>query len=126
MAEFEPKEAETPYIGFGPRFVAYLIDSILAFTIIYIFYWFYRTARYGDSLGKKVMGIVIVNRNGERHLGFGKMLMREIVGRFVDWIFLGIGALWILLDDEKQAIHDKVASTYVIKKDSLPSQSEEE
>ncbi|MDY6788723.1 MAG: RDD family protein [Candidatus Nanohaloarchaea archaeon] len=121
IAKFQPKEKKTPYVGFGDRFVAYLVDTVLSSITLglYWFYWLYATAAYGDSVGKRMMDIVIVDSQGNRNLGFGKMLMRELVGRFVDNLVFGIGALWMLIDSEKQALHDKVARTYVIHTDAL-------
>ena len=46
---------------------------------------------------------------------YGKAAMREILGKFVSGILLGIGYLMVAFDSQKQGLHDKIANTYVIK-----------
>lgn len=115
-------EDESPFVGFGPRLMAYLIDIVLTgITLgLYWFYWMYRMADRGDSVGKAAMDIVVVDADQGRNLGWGTTLLREPLGRaIVDSLFLGIGELWLLVDDDRQAIHDKVAGTYVVRTDQL-------
>lgn len=114
-------EDESPFVGFGPRLIAFLIDNVLtSITLgLYWFYWMYRMADRGDSIGKSAMDIVVVDNEHGRQLGWGTTLLREPIGRFVDSLFLGIGALWMLIDGDKQAIHDKVGGTYVVPADRI-------
>jgi uncharacterized RDD family membrane protein YckC len=58
---------------------------------------------------------VVDQRNGDIP-GFGKMFLREIVGRFLSGLFFGLGYFWSLFDKNAQAWHDKLAGTVVIKK----------
>mgnify|MGYP000197082409 CR=1 FL=1 len=41
--------------------------------------------------------------------------LREIVGKFVSGIILGIGYIMAGFDRNKQGLHDRIAGTYVIK-----------
>lgn len=70
----------------------------------------------GYTIGKKIMGVRIVKVNGEK-LGIGAMLMRTVVAGLVYLLTLGIGviisAFMVGLREDKRAIHDFIAGTYV-------------
>lgn len=70
----------------------------------------------GYTVGKKIVGIRIVKVNGEK-LGFGAMFMRTIIAAIVYVLTLGIGiivsAFMVGLRQDKRAIHDFLAGTYV-------------
>jgi uncharacterized RDD family membrane protein YckC len=113
--------------SWGDRFVAALVDGLIAITIIGIFVNWFMIGRQGDkngmSLGKQAIGIRIVRENGEP-MTVGTAILRELVIKtlligFVGWFFLGLPVLldylWPLWDTRNQALHDKVASTYVVK-----------
>lgn len=68
----------------------------------------------GQTLGKKVMGIRVVDEKGQKPSYF-TFFLREIIGKFVSAIILLIGYFMILWDSKKQGLHDKIASTYVVK-----------
>ncbi|WP_188207479.1 RDD family protein [Alkalibacillus aidingensis] len=70
----------------------------------------------GYTLGKKALGIRIVKLNGE-DVGIGAMIMREIVGGLIYAVTFGIGvivsACMVGFTENKWAIHDYIAGTYV-------------
>ncbi|WLR56987.1 RDD family protein [Mesobacillus subterraneus] len=70
----------------------------------------------GYTVGKKIVGVRIAKVNGEK-LGFGTMLMRTIVAGLVYVLTLGIGfivsAFMVGIREDKRAIHDFIAGTYV-------------
>ena len=72
------------------------------------------TGAYGATLGKMVLGLRVVNANGQK-IGFGKAALRETIGRWVSGIAFGLGYLWVAFDQKKQGWHDKLAGTYVVK-----------
>ncbi|MGR9048711.1 RDD family protein [Halobacillus faecis] len=71
---------------------------------------------YGYTIGKKATGVRIIRKNGEK-VGVGRMLLREFVGSLIYALTLGIGiivsAFMVGLRDDKRAIHDFIAGTYV-------------
>ncbi len=71
---------------------------------------------YGYTLGKRLVGIRIVKRNGEQ-VGIGTMLLRLVVAGLVYVFTFGIGliisAFMVGLREDKRAIHDFIAGTYV-------------
>jgi len=58
------------------------------------------------------MGLRVVAIDGSR-LNFLRAFIRMIVF-FFSVFFFGLGVLWILIDDRRQALHDKLSGTYVI------------
>jgi uncharacterized RDD family membrane protein YckC len=46
--------------------------------------------------------------------GFGRMLVREWIGKWISGIVFGLGYIWILLDKANQGWHDKLVSTFVV------------
>ena len=47
--------------------------------------------------------------------GYTKAFLRELVGKFVSSLVLGLGYFSVLWDKDKQGWHDKMAGTVVIK-----------
>jgi uncharacterized RDD family membrane protein YckC len=67
----------------------------------------------GTTVGGVVLGLKVVRQDGER-LTFLVTLVRAFAGAF-SLIFLFLGFLWIAWDKEKQAWHDKIAGTVVVR-----------
>lgn len=118
------------------RFVAVLLDSLVLLPVNLVFGWVasstdglapvqylgsfvaiaysvYFLSTSGATLGKKWMKIRVVKTNGQ-NLTVGDALLREVVGKFVSGLVLGLGYLWAIWDKNKQTWHDKIAGTYVV------------
>lgn len=117
-------EISGEYAGFWIRLVAAIIDgAILAvatfFTrgfgtiLVWLYFWLF-TGLTGQTLGKMVVGVKVVDAKGDRPT-IGIAALREILGKTLSVIALFIGLLWIAWDDKKQGWHDKIAGTYVVK-----------
>ncbi|WP_391206473.1 RDD family protein [Psychrobacillus sp. L4] len=91
---------ETPITSFGN----------VIYTLIVPVLW------YGFTVGKKMLGIRIVKVDGSK-LGYGAMILRVVVGGLVYIFTFGVGlivsAFMIGLREDKRAIHDFIAGTYV-------------
>ncbi|BCB02398.1 RDD family protein [Bacillus sp. KH172YL63] len=72
----------------------------------------------GYDVGKKTMGIRIVKKDGS-NVHIGNMLMRNAVAGLFYIITLGFGVLlsimFVVFREDKRAIHDLMAGTYVTK-----------
>lgn len=99
--------------------------------VVYIGYEIPAIAARGQTLGKRIMGIIIVRTDGETGIGLDRSLSRFIsilILSFVPFVgFLANG--WYLFDPKRQNIPDKIARTFVIripdglfKRNSEPSQ----
>ena len=137
--------ASAPKAGWWIRFIALFIDSLIVgipggiivailagvvgkdasgviivlyglFILAEIAYFVYFWSRpEGQTLGMKMFNIRVVKTDGSP-LTVGGAIVRYI-GYIVDSIIFGlpIGYLWAAFDSNKQAWHDKMAGTYVVK-----------
>ena len=130
-----------PRASFGRRLVAALIDGILIGIVGGIFYAISTTLGYvvqilltvayltylegspsGQTVGKKAMGIRVIDFRTGSSIGYGRAFIRWI-GRYVSAIACLLGYFWMLWDKEKQTWHDKVATTVVVPTSAYPVQS---
>lgn len=66
----------------------------------------------GQTPGKLLMGVRIARTDGQP-LTIRRALLRYL-GYWLSAIPLGLGFLWVLVDDRRQCWHDKLAGTYVV------------
>lgn len=136
---------EVVYAGFWVRFAALFIDSLITniffgivqflvglafnfsshgkfiFSLINIaLYWVYvvyMLNKYQATFGKMALGIKVVSEDGGK-LGIGKIILRETLGKAVSTLTLMVGYVMAGFTNKKQALHDKVAGSVVVYKDS--------
>jgi uncharacterized RDD family membrane protein YckC len=119
--------------GFWRRFAAALLDGIVVGVIGYVLsailgldragdglglllslaYYTYLEGSSGQTLGKKALGIRVVDLVGGGPIGFGRAFVRWI-GRFVSALVFFLGYFWMIWDKEKQTWHDKFAGSVVV------------
>jgi uncharacterized RDD family membrane protein YckC len=136
-------QATRDYAGWWVRVGAYLIDLILLLAgffvvaliggaiskgvgivliILWIVVWaigywtYFEGSESGQTIGKRAVGIRVRDSSGGR-AGYGQAFARNLVARVIGLIpFVGlIDVLWPLWDDDKQCLHDKAASTIVVR-----------
>ncbi len=73
----------------------------------------------GQTLGKMVLGLRVIKKNGKR-IAILDALLRNVFGYTISQIFL-LGYVWAALDRERQAWHDKMAGTVVVDERSAAS-----
>lgn len=103
-------------------FMTALWFTTLFINIIY-FSYFHGTS--GQTPGKMIMDLKVVQLSGEKMtLGLGFL---RWVGYIISALFWGLGFIWIVFDRRKQGWHDKIAKTVVIRTitgdDTLPDGS---
>jgi uncharacterized RDD family membrane protein YckC len=99
---------------FGTEQLAQAIATILAIATGLFFLLLYDMGFWllaGQTPGKRVMGVRIVRTDGQR-MAFGNAVRREIAYLLSAILFLGF--LWVIVDNRRQALHDKVAGTLVL------------
>lgn len=84
------------------------ISAFLAAPVYFIFL----IASTGQTIGKYILGIRVVRLDG-RHMTLLGSTIRWL-GLFLSMLPLGLGFLWVLLDDRRQGWHDKLAHTCVV------------
>ncbi|CAN5155785.1 RDD family protein [soil metagenome] len=120
------------YAGFWIRVVAGLIDGVLLAAVGYIikqilgesdaiavvigagYYIGMWIKNDGMTIGKKLMGIKVIQTNGQP-IDIKTGVLRYI-GYVVSAMVLFIGFIWVAFDKNKQGWHDKIASTFVVYK----------
>ncbi|HET9769290.1 MAG TPA: RDD family protein [Acidimicrobiia bacterium] len=73
----------------------------------------------GQTLGKKAVGIRVVRQANGAPLGYGLAIAR-FFARIVNWFTLGFGLLWAAWDPQRQAFHDKIVGTLVVRSSVYP------
>ncbi len=71
---------------------------------------------HGQTPGKMLLGLKIIRTSGEE-VGYRRALVRWI-GQCLSLLTLGLGFLMVAFSREKQALHDKIAGTYVVRRSS--------
>ena len=105
------------------RVIAYILDIIL-FVILIIGWFIWVLVLWlkgsGQTPGKQIVGIMVVTEQGYPSSFWG-MFMREVLikGLLMPLLTLillpFIDLLWPLWDKDRQALHDKVVNTFVVK-----------
>jgi uncharacterized RDD family membrane protein YckC len=68
----------------------------------------------GATVGKRALGIKVVDKYGGGPIGTGRAVGRYFA-RILSAIVCYLGYLWMLWDPEKQTWHDKMVNSYVVK-----------
>ena len=131
------------HVGVGLRAVATIIDTVLLMVIGYViavftggtvqggfhlsggpaFLWLFVAlvyyivleARFGTTLGKRLVGLSVVRLEGGGPLDWQTSIVRNVL-RLVDgFLFYLVGAIAVWTSDRKQRIGDRVAGTVVVR-----------
>lgn len=127
----QPVGTPAPLADWGTRALGFLVDyaPVLILDVIFyrvtlvgvilglasIAYWVYLghlDGVYGQTPGKAIMGLKLVNQQGGL-IGSGAGIGRKFV-HILDGIVCGLGWLLPLVDAKRQTIADKVMTTYVV------------
>ncbi|MFL6021783.1 MAG: RDD family protein [Marmoricola sp.] len=73
----------------------------------------FRQGRHGASLGKQMMGIIVISENDGRPIGAMLTFVRSLV-HIVDSLPCYVGYLWPLWDPKRQTFADKIMKTAVL------------
>jgi len=70
---------------------------------------------FGGTLGQRMLGLHVVDAATGQNIGLGRSIGRY-VGFVISGVALDIGFIWAAFDARKQGWHDKIASTFVVRK----------
>ena len=93
--------------------------ALVWFGLPLVYYAYLWGSASGQTVGKKLLNIRVVDFDGGGPIGFGRGVLRYI-GSFASGIVCGLGYLWMLWDKEKQTWHDKIAQTVVVPTSAFP------
>ena len=127
-----PTGPSGPRANFGQRLGAFLIDWVIILAVVIIlrvilgaagsalgllvgliYASYLGGSPSGQTVGKKLVGIRIIDFNTGGPIGFGRGALRY-VGQIISSIPCYLGFFWMLWDREKQTWSDKIATTVVV------------
>jgi uncharacterized RDD family membrane protein YckC len=131
--------ASGPRAGFWIRFGAALLDGVIlvipfavlaailglgaAYALLLVgqiaYYTYFEGGPTGQTPGKRVCGIRVIDFAGGGSIGYGRAFIRWI-GRLISSLILYLGYLWMLWDKENQTWHDKMANDVVVPVSAYP------
>jgi len=99
----------------GLAVVGGLLIALGALLAIGITIWnrVFKMGRTGQSVGKKVIGLYLLDDKTGQPVGAGMTFLREIVNSLVNQVVY-IGWLWMLWDADKQTLGDKAVHSSVV------------
>jgi uncharacterized RDD family membrane protein YckC len=133
MTNADPSTRQGPRATFGARLLAALLDGVIvgviggvlramlgmaagqgiAFLLGLAYYIYLEGSPSGQTVGKRVLNIRVVDFETGGPLGYGRAALRY-VARIVSAIPCLLGYFWMLWDPQKQTWHDKIATTVVV------------
>jgi uncharacterized RDD family membrane protein YckC len=97
-----------------PMIHAMLRLALLRIVLHWLYYSLLESSAWQATLGKKALGLEVTDLDGNR-IGFGRATGR-FFAKFISWIILLIGYIMAGFTEKKQALHDILAGTLVIRK----------
>jgi uncharacterized RDD family membrane protein YckC len=128
-----PATGVARYAAFWERFVAQVIDVVIlsvatgtvftatfgagmavGFFAPWLYEAFMTSSEWQATVGKRVMSIVVTDLNGNR-MSFARATGRHFA-KYISVFLLGIGFIIAAFTAKKQALHDMIAETLVMKR----------
>ena len=107
--------AESDPIALAAKIMAvFSTVGLIGQVVNVLYYSFMESSKYQATIGKLALGLIVTDMNGEK-LDFVKALIRN-VSKIVSTVILLVGYLLAAFTEKKQALHDMIAGTLVVKK----------
>lgn len=89
---------------------------ILAISVVAqaAYYGYFLTQREGQTIGKKMMNVRVIKRDGSP-LDLWDAILRSVIAYPIAILVFGIGFLWAAYNPQSQGWHDMIADTIVVK-----------
>lgn len=92
--------------------------SDIVFYILRVLYFVLMTYYTSATLGKHMLKIKVISTNKNGKYTFVDILYRETIGRFLSKLIIYAGYFLVFINKDKSSLHDMLADTRVIYKDS--------
>ncbi len=99
--------------AFGHVTEYYLLTGLLT-AIPVLLYFVVPTSIWGQTLGKRIVGLRVVSRGNDPKPSALQVVLRETVGRLASLATLGTGFLMAAAEPDKRALHDWMTRTDVV------------
>jgi uncharacterized RDD family membrane protein YckC len=90
------------------------MTNTIGIIIRWLYYALLESSPHQASLGKMALGLIVTDLEGNR-IGFGRATGR-FFAKFLSALTLGIGYMMAGWTERKQALHDMIAGTRVMRK----------
>ena len=104
-------------LGMTQNYPGLLTPFLILFLVIAGFYFWAFNAVSGETPGKILMGIRAIRVQGEPPGPFHSLM--RVAGMGIGLFTLGFGPAWLIWDQRRQGLHDKLAGTLVIRGQAL-------
>ena len=94
--------------------LASMVYSLFCIVVQWLYFSLQESSRAQATLGKRLLGIQVTDRTGNR-IGFGRATGRYF-GKIISGLILYIGFMMAGWTQRKQALHDMMADTLVVRK----------
>lgn len=98
----------------GPIMAMAGLAQVVFFAIQTLYFAFMESSNYQATIGKMVLGLKVSDTTGNK-LDFTKALVRNLC-KIISSMILFIGYLMAAFTEKKQALHDMIANTLVVRK----------
>lgn len=93
---------------------AVFAGGLISIAINVLYFALMESSKHQATLGKMALGLKVTTTDGAR-IDLVKSIIRQ-VGKYVSGLILMIGYIMAAFTEKKQALHDMMASTLVVKK----------
>jgi uncharacterized RDD family membrane protein YckC len=93
--------------------VKVVVYYTLAVAVVWLYFAALEACAWRATLGKRVVGVRVTTLDGRR-IGVGRATAR-LLAKLLSLALLGLGFVLAGVDARKQALHDKVAGTLVVR-----------
>lgn len=104
---------QTKLAAFGLKETTVFAIAFLALYCAILIYPLTFTGIFGGTIGKLILGLQIVNRQGQ-HLTIAKAIVRTLLGYTLEALTLFFGFFWLTFDQKNQTLADKITNSLVI------------
>ena len=123
---FEPPQGsvrlwQKRYEDGSEKTISYRFDARWGLMLLYGLYYALCTGYRGQTVGKYLMRLRVVGKEGQR-IGYGKALLRWVLYQ-VSWVPFGLGLIWIFVDRKNRAWHDGLCGTQVVDGKVAPAEA---
>ena len=101
--------------------ISYLFDARWGLMLLYGLYYALCTGYRGQTVGKYLMRLRVVGKEGQR-IGYGRALLRWVLYQ-VSLLPLWLGVVWIFVDRRNRSWHDGLCGTRVVEGEVVPAEA---
>ncbi len=129
MSHPESGDFAAPYLR---RLAAELLDLLLFLLLPLWLFWMWQTSRDGQSPAKSLLDLYVIDEAGQpitpQRMWVRELVIKRLVLGLVGYAFTLLGPIinagWILMNPDRQCIHDRAVGTLVVVRRDAPTRAE--